>query len=90
MTIYKKGRRKEYGITDKLREEGFDIIQRSRGSKSPIDIFAINKKDKVIKFIQSKRVLKESMDFVDEKQKEKIEKEFNWLNGKFDVELVVM
>ena len=87
---YNKGRRKEYGIIEKLKKEGFDIVQRSKGSHSPIDVFAINKEKRIIRFVQSKRVLKERMDFVDEKQKKKLEKEYDWLNGRFDVEFVVM
>lgn len=87
---YQKGRRKEYGITEKLKKQGFEIVQRSRGSHSPIDIFGINKEKRIIKFIQSKRKLSKSMSFIDEKQKEKIEKEFNWLNGKFEIEFEAM
>ena len=87
---YRKGRRKESSICDKLKKEGFKIAQRSTGSHSPIDVFAIDRENRIIKFIQSKRVLGETMDFIDEKQKKKIEKEFSWLNGLFSVEFVVM
>jgi Holliday junction resolvase len=51
---YIKGRNKEYKIMKQLREEGFDIVQRSAGSHSKIDIFAINVNERRIKFIQSK------------------------------------
>ena len=87
---YRKGRRKEYSICEKLKKEGFDIVQRSRGSHSPIDAFGIDKEKRIIRFVQSKRVLTESMDFVDEEQKEKLEKEYGWLNNTFKVEFVVM
>ncbi len=87
---YQKGRRKEYAICDKLKKEGFDIAQRSKGSHSPIDAFGIDKENKIIRFAQSKRVLNERMDFIDEKQKKKLEKEYNWLNNTFRVEFVVM
>ena len=86
MTIYKKGARKEYAIIEQLRKNGFYIAQRSAGSHSPIDIFAINKDTRTIKFIQSKRTLRKDMSFIDPKLKEKIEKEFEWLNGRFRVE----
>ncbi len=89
-TMYKKGRRKEYGIIEKLKKDGWDIVQRSKGSHSPIDILAINFTDKKIKFIQSKRTLKESMSFIDEKQKEKLEKDNEHFNGSFEVEFEVL
>ena len=80
---YRKGRRKEYSIIDKLRDK-FDILQRSKGSHSPIDVFAINKEDKKILLIQSK-----PKNFT-EKNKEKLMLENNWLNDNFKVEFVVM
>ena len=43
---YIKGRRKEYLIRDKLIKEGFDIVQRTAGSHSFIDVIAIRKSDK--------------------------------------------
>lgn len=51
---YVKGRNKEYRICAQLKAEGYEIAQRSAGSHSPIDVFAIRKSDKKIKFIQSK------------------------------------
>jgi len=72
---YEKGRRKEYKIRNELIEEGYDIAQRSAGSHSPIDVFAICKKTKTILLIQSKP------DDYDKKEYE----EYNWLNGKFKV-----
>ena len=83
--IYKKGSRKEYQIISDLKKEGFDIVQRSRGSHSSIDIFAIDKNRRIILFVQSKRTLDESMDYINPKLKEKLEKEFSWLNGVFGV-----
>ena len=87
---YKAGQRKESYLTDKLKKEDWDIVQRSAGSHSPVDIFCINKEKKIIKFIQSKRVLNQNMSFIDEKQRAKIEKEFDWLSGEFKVEFAVM
>ena len=51
---YVKGRRKEYKICAALKEAGYDIAQRSAGSHSPIDVFAIRKRDKKILLVQSK------------------------------------
>ena len=87
---YIQGRRKENMIKDKLKSEGWDIVQRSASSKSPVDIWAINKKEKKILLIQSKRVLSVAMNYTDPKHKEKIEKEFDWLSGEFKVEFEVM
>jgi len=76
---YRSGRRKEYGVIDKLRKEGWLIVQRSSGSHSPIDVFAINKETKEIKFIQVKYGLLSSS------ERFKIYEEMKWLNDKFDV-----
>ena len=89
MNVYKKGARKEYKIIKDLKAEGFEIAQRSAGSHSPIDIFAIDPINKKIKFVQSKRTLSEIMSFVDPKLKAKIEKEFTWLAGLWEVEFEV-
>ena len=78
---YAKGRRKEYSIIDKERKE-FDIIQRSKGSHSPIDIFAINKEKKVIRFIQSKP------DNYSASKVKKLMDKYSWLSGSFKVEYV--
>lgn len=51
---YIKGRRKEYKICNELREQGYDIVQRTAGSHSPIDIIAIRKATKDIFFVQCK------------------------------------
>lgn len=80
---YLNGRYKEYKIIKELKNEGWDIAQRSAGSHSPIDIFAINKKLRVIKFIQSKP------DNFSNKEKEKINLELNYLNNMFRVEFEV-
>jgi len=89
MTIYKKGARKEYKIIYDLRAEGYDIAQRTAGSHSQIDIIAINIKDKVIKLIQSKRTLKENMNFIDTNIKKKIEDDNKQLNGCYHVQFEV-
>jgi hypothetical protein len=74
---YARGRKKEYRICNLKRAAGYDIVTRSAGSHSPIDIFSIDLKRKEIVFTQSKP---DSM-----KQLERIELEHKWksLNGNF-------
>ena len=82
---YQKGRRKEYSVCDKLKAEGWDIAQRSSGSHSPIDVFAINKETKEIKFIQVK-----AGEGISNNESVEIYKEMEWLNkGKFEVEFCI-
>ena len=81
---YLKGRRKEYKIVKELKEQGFDIAQRSAGSHSPIDIFAVNKLTKVIKMVQAK-----PNNFSDLNIK-RLNDELGWLNGMFRVEFEVI
>ena len=87
--MYKKGARKEYKIIKDLKQEGFDIAQRTAGSHSQIDIIAINVEEKIIKLIQSKRTLSETMNYINPKIKAKIEKENKKLNGIFEVKFEV-
>jgi Holliday junction resolvase len=51
---YIAGRRKEYKIMKQLRNIGYDIVIRSAGSHSPVDIVAISTKNKHMRFIQCK------------------------------------
>jgi Holliday junction resolvase len=88
--MYVKGRRKEYMLCKKLREEDFDIVFRSAGSHSPIDVVAININDRIIKLVQSKRNLSKDMNSVDESLKNKIEKQMINLNSIFNVSFSVM
>ena len=81
---YKKGLNKEYKVRDQLYDNGFDIAQRSAGSKSPIDLFAIKRNTRTIKFIQCK-----SASFKDS-QRKKLLSEFSWLNNVFRVEFEVI
>lgn len=81
---YKKGRRKEYSIIERLKKQGFDIVQRSKGSHSPIDVFAINKKTRQIKFIQSKS------DSLPESEVKKLMEEQNQLSGAYIISFEVM
>lgn len=85
MSLYRKGRRKEYKIINDLRKEGFDIAQRTAGSHSPIDIIAINTEKRIIMLIQSKRKLDEPMSYIETKTKQNIEKKYKYLNGIYKV-----
>jgi len=67
-----------------LLNNGWDIAQRSAGSHSPIDVFAINKKEGKILFIQSKP------NNFPESQRKKITSEMNFLNKFWDVEFVLI
>lgn len=76
---YIKGRRKEYKIVKQYKDKGYKIVQRSAGSHSPIDVFAIDKETRTIKLIQAKP------DSMSNNAKQKIIDENQWLNGLFKV-----
>ena len=78
---YVKGRRKEYKIVHKYKDEGWDIVQRTAGSHSPIDVIAINRTTRKIKFIQSKP---------ENYHINKILEENDWLNGGWTAEFSVV
>ena len=81
---YNNGRAKEGRICRKLKAEGFEIAQRSAGSHSPIDLFAINLKTRVIKFVQAKpRKFSET-------EEKKIMEKWGELNGVFRAEFYVI
>lgn len=77
---YIKGRKKEYRISKELRGEGWDIAQRTAGSHSPIDIFAINKAKRQILFVQAKP------DNFSQLNKDRIMAELGYLKGMWMVE----
>ena len=77
---YVNGRNKEYKVCKQLKENGFDITQRSAGSHSPIDIFAINRLTRVIKFVQCKP------DNFSELNKSRIMEELGYLKDMWRVE----
>ncbi|MFC1737388.1 hypothetical protein ACFL1X_14850 [Candidatus Hydrogenedentota bacterium] len=81
---YLKGVRKERKVVKHLKEDGWEIAQRSAGSHSPIDVFAINKKTKVIKLIQCKP------DSISTVKRVELENEYHWLNNMFMVEFEVI
>lgn len=81
---YEKGRRKEYKICNELKDEGFEIVQRTAGSHSPVDIIAINKELGEIRLIQAKP------DSMAEIAKTNLLEEHKWLNGWFEVTFEVL
>ena len=81
---YISGRNKEYKIIKELKEKGFNIAQRSAGSHSPIDVFAIDIKKRKILFIQSKP------DSMSKNKRKLIEEELKELNNNFYCEFKVV
>jgi Holliday junction resolvase len=79
-TNYERGRDKEYSIIKRLKKEGYEIAQRSRGSHSPVDIWAINKEERKILLIQAKPTN------ICKPEAKRIEGSLNWLNDEFMVE----
>ena len=77
---YVKGRRKEYKICDiykQSRHHKWDIVQRTAGSHSPIDIFAVCKAERRIDFIQAKP------DNYPETKANQLLRDNAWLNNTF-------
>ena len=81
-TLYKKGRAKEYAAIKDLKEEGFNLCQRSPGSRGPVDVWAVNTKEKKILLVQVKSSLPQSAI-------NKIMLDSGLLNGDFKVEFEV-
>ena len=81
---YLKGKAKEWRTCQRLIKEGFEIAQRSAGSHSPIDVWAVNRLTKVIKLVQCKPKS------LSKNKKKEIEMEMNWLNNVFRVEFEVI
>lgn len=78
---YKNGRAREYRMMNKLKADGWDIVFRSAGSHSPIDVIGIKKgHDGIypsIIFLQSKPKK------FSKKKKMEIENDLDWLNNEF-------
>ena len=79
---YKKGRYKEYAAIKELKKEGYDLCQRSPGSRGPVDIWAVDTKEKKILLVQVKSSIPKST-------QEKIMINNRLLNGNFKVEFEV-
>ena len=90
MSIYKKGARKEYHLCESLRKKGYDIVFRSAGSHSSIDIVAIDTISRVILLIQSKRTLDKNMNYIDPKIRERLLNDNSHIAGVYDVIFDVM
>jgi len=54
VTNYKNGANRERRVIKYLQKEGFDLVFRSAGSHSPIDVFALDSRTKQIWLIQCK------------------------------------
>jgi Holliday junction resolvase len=54
MTNYQNGANRERRVVNSLKEQGFDLVFRSAGSHSPVDLFALDIKTKQIWLIQCK------------------------------------
>jgi len=78
--IYKKGRRKEYSVVEKLKRLGYDIAQRTAGSHGVFDVIGICLRRKEIVLIQVKP---------EGFNAEKILKDNKELNGDFKVKFEV-
>ena len=77
---YVNGRNREYRSMEKLRKEGYNIILRSAGSHSIIDVLGFRKSDRSVCCIQCKP---KSMST---KAKNKLITDNGWLFGKFTCE----
>lgn len=80
---YIKGRKKEYRVMNDERKQG-NLVIRSAGSHSPIDVISIDVKARVIKLIQCKP------DDIDEKKRYDIEYAMRELNNIFRCVFVVL
>ena len=86
---YVNGRAKEYRIMKQLKEEGYDIVLRSAGSHSPVDIVAFKKpmQGKGWTYGVKKCVCIQSKPKkFSTKKARQIENDLNWLNDEFIVE----
>jgi hypothetical protein len=80
---YIKGRKKEYHVMNDERKLG-NLVLRSAGSHSPIDVVSIDVSSRVIKFIQCKP------DNISELDKNRLEQQMRELNNAFRCEFVLM
>jgi Holliday junction resolvase len=80
---YIKGRNHEYEIIRHLKQDGYDIAQRTAGSHSQIDVIAINKETKEILLIQAKP------NNLSESAIDSLCSSSDWLNGEFKVKFEV-
>ena len=76
--IYKNAANKERAVIRELRKQGYDLAQRSAGSRSPVDVWAVNSKEKKIKLVQVKTN-------ISKRDEEKLLLENGNFNGNFEV-----
>lgn len=81
---YIKGRRKEYKTIDQLRKIGCEVVFRSAGSHSAVDVVGIDLLRRKVFFIQCKP---ESMS---DDKKRGLEESLKLLNGDFTVSFAVI
>ncbi len=82
--IYRKGRRYEYKICKQERSKGCDIVFRSAGSHSPVDVVSIDTASKIIRLIQCKAGGSYSIE-----KRDKLGLRYATLNGPFQVKFIV-
>ena len=80
---YIKGRKKEYKIVKEFKDKGYDIVQRTAGSRSPFDVIAIRKEDNRITLIQVKP------NNISERSIAKLYKESEWLDTIYRCEFII-
>jgi Holliday junction resolvase len=81
-TYYNRSKRKEQELVREAKKEG-KIALRSAGSKSPIDVVIIDRKNKLIQLLQVKTGT------MSESALLKLSLEFNDLNSPFEVQYAV-
>jgi len=74
---YTKGRAKEYRTMEKLRKAGCEVVLRSAGSHSKVDVIGINLKELKVRFIQCKP------EKMSDNAKQKLVDELGELNNEF-------
>lgn len=82
-TNYARGRRREYKAMNLLRRKGCDVVFRSAGSHSPIDVVGIDRTLRKIIFLQCKP------ESTTEKQRDKLLSGLVWLSDEYQVEFYV-
>ena len=80
---YMKGRKKEYKIVKEFRDKGYNIVQRTAGSRSPFDVIAIRKEDNKITLIQVKP------NNISEREIKRLYQENDWLDTVYRCEFII-
>ena len=80
---YIKGRKKEYKVCKEYKDKGYEIAQRTAGSRSPFDVIAISKEIQKIILIQVKP------NHISKREVDKIYNNNDWLNTIYRCEFIV-